>query len=732
MLPRVVPPLFAGAVWALPTAVLAEPCLPLATAIAALGTVLALVRSVPHRFAGLTALPALLAAMPLPSAPPPAPPIGPAWVTGIASGCVRAPDLGLCVLVLGPPTSGLRLTLDGDLEALPGDHVALLAYGTLAPAPGLPASVRGVAGSARITPGPWSLRRLAAAARRALERQLLTRLDGETAALVAALVLGRDTRPASDLQQAHRATGLSHLLAVSGAHAAMLAFLLGLTGWHGRPRPGRSRARTNTLLLLLVVYAAITGCEPPVVRAVAAYAIAAVAMRNGRPCGVGPLLLLPAMLTAMLQPEALLGPSFLLSYAAVAGLALAGTPRQQSAVGLWLLGPLRASAFATLTTAPVTLAFFGQVAPWTVLLTPLLAPMVALLLLLGLATALLGVVVAPLADLLAAPLQALAGGYVAFVRVADLLPGTPVPAAFAAPAWALFFAGFVGACVLACWPTRAGCLATAVVMILPHWLPLSPRPTPALHLFAVGHGQACLVQHGDHATAIDCGSLHAPFVAAERLAEALSRRRLDLLVVTHGDHDHHNGVEGLLARVAIGSAIGPRSLADSPVVDLLRAHGVAVHLLAPGERCTPAPHLVLWAPDLPATATDNDQSLWVSATVAATRVLLPGDAQELGVAAALASNFAAPHDVLVLPHHGRPNAAAPALLRAVRPRACFASAPAADGDTTLGAIARGFGAELWVTGQHGSLRLGGDGPLVFAESPGRPLAAPPRRPPLDN
>jgi competence protein ComEC len=265
-----------------------------------------------------------------------------------------------------------------------------------------------------------------------------------------------------------------------------------------------------------------------------------------------------------------------------------------------------------------------------------------------------------------------------------------------------------------------------VVAIAPHWLPLCPRPTPALHLFAVGHGQSCLVQHADHATAIDCGSLNAPFVAAERMARALGRRRLDVLVLTHGDHDHHNGVDDLLARVAIGSAIGPRSLASSPVAALLREHGTALRLLAPGERCTPAPHVTVWAPDLPATAGDNDQSLWVSTTVAGTRVLLPGDAQELGVAAALANDFATPHDLLVLPHHGRPNAAAPALLRAVQPRACFASASAADGDTTLGAIACGYGAELWVTGQHGSLRLAGADRRVFAELPGRPLAAPPR------
>jgi beta-lactamase superfamily II metal-dependent hydrolase len=73
----------------------------------------------------------------------------------------------------------------------------------------------------------------------------------------------------------------------------------------------------------------------------------------------------------------------------------------------------------------------------------------------------------------------------------------------------------------------------------------------------------------------------------------------------------------------------------------------------------------------------------------------------------LAHGFAAPHDVLVLPHHGRANLLGPRLLQRVRPVAALASAATADGDTALGAIARRCGAELWLTGHHGHLTLDG-------------------------
>jgi competence protein ComEC len=720
-------PLAFAAAWALPTALLVPVCAPLAAAVAAAG-LLAACRRVPGcGLPGLAALPVLLAGLGSPAAPAPAmPPPGPAWLFGPVAAVVRSPEHGATSLVLGVQHPAVVVHLDRDLSVLPGDAVALLVYVAAPPAPGVPGTVRGFAATASVVPGPPTLGRLAAALRRILEVELLSRTHGEAAGLLAALVLGRDTRPAGELQQAHRGTGLSHLLAVSGAHAAMLAFLLGLTRWNGRPRPGRSGRRTSAVLGLLGAYALITGCEPPVVRAVLAYALAAVAARAGRPCGVVPLLLLPALVTALLQPSALLGPSFLLSYAAVVGLALAGAPHGEPRLARWVLLPLRSSLCAAVLTAPITLWFFGQFAPWTIALTPLLAPLVAVLLLLGLCTGVLGPFLPWAADLVAAVLQALADAYIAVVRAADGLPGTPVHASCAPSAAMLVAAAFVGLVALLAQPTRRCCLGVAALQTLPHWLPLPVRAADELRLFAVGHGQSCLITSASgHLAAIDCGSLQRPYLAAQRLVDALPRRRLDLLVLSHDDQDHHNGTSHLLERVPIDRALLPAALLASPVAAALRARGTAVTGLPPGAVATPAPHLRIWAPPCQAGADDNDGSLWVSAALGDCRVLLCGDAQERGIDAAIAAGFAAPHDVLVLPHHGRSAGRGRELLAAVQPRACLASASTADGETVLGALARRLGSEVWVTGQHGSLALAGSPPRIAAECAARPL--PPRQ-----
>src|SRR5690606_34804366 len=139
--------------------------------------------------------------------------------------------------------------------------------------------------------------------RRAMERELLRLVPGPHGVMLATLVLGRATRPDPDLAAAHRATGLSHLLAVSGAHAAMLAFLLGMSS-RGR-HLGAGRTRSLFVLTILLIYGSIAGAEPPVLRAVVAFALAAIAARVGRPFGIASGLMVPALITCVVEPEAL-------------------------------------------------------------------------------------------------------------------------------------------------------------------------------------------------------------------------------------------------------------------------------------------------------------------------------------------------------------------------------------------------------------------------------------------
>ncbi len=693
--------LAAAVAWSLPTAVLARICLPAAAVLTVLGLFFALGSRHAQRRAGLCALPILLAAIPPLACSAPEPTAGPAWIDGRVRDVVRAPLTGRNYVELGDE---LRVAFPGVIELLPGDLVRVMVRCREVTIPGVRATLQAVPATMQVIDGPWSVRRSCARLRRALERELLRLVPGEHGATLATLVLGRATRPDHDLAAAHRATGLSHLLAVSGAHAAMLAFLLGMSS-RGR-HLGASRARSTSVLVILLVYGSIAGAEPPVLRAVVAYTLTAIAARVGRPFGIAQGLLIPAWITCLVEPEALLGPSFLLSYAAVIGLAMALRQRQPETPSEWLGDGLRASFWATLLTAPLTLGFFGQLAPWTILLTPLCAPLVALMLLLGLVAATISLLAPSLGDIFSLPLHAMTSSYSWIVHTADWLPGTPIPAWFRPPAWAIAVVTSMGSVLVLVRPKKSS-LVVAIVAVSSLWFVSgSPAEPPHLKLFAIGHGQAALLMtNHQHQIVVDCGSLQGGARAARRLEESLTRRTIDLLIVTHADQDHYNGVPFLTARLNIERALLPEGLAHSALHLLLLDHGCDVSLLKAGAQVTPLPDMLVFAPDLPAAASDNDRSLWLHATLAATTILFSGDAQELGIAAALASDFVKPSDVLVLPHHGRRNANAPHLLARVRPCTCLASATTVDGETLIGPLAERFGAELWTTGLHGTITL---------------------------
>ncbi|MEC8651250.1 MAG: ComEC/Rec2 family competence protein, partial [Planctomycetota bacterium] len=463
---------------------------------------------------------------------------------------------------------------------------------------------------------------------------------------------------------------------------------------------------------ILAVYGGVAGAEPPVVRAVVAAVLAAVAARIGRPFGLASGLLAPALVTAAASPEQLTGPSFLLSYAAVIGLGVAA--RTPSAPGLFgaLRSALRASFWATLLTTPLTLWFFEQLAPTTILLTPLCAPIVAALLLLGLVAASLAAVAPLLAEWLGPLLQLLAATYASIVYAADSLPWTPISSNGTPPGWLVGLAGFTAAGWIFARPRRRTIIGGAALVAALWFLPLAPAAAPGLEVFAVGHGQAALLTDSSGAQSlVDCGSLQSGARAAASVTAALPRRRLELLVITHDDADHHNGVAALLRRVRVARAILPASMKATAVHQLLRAHATSVELLPNGATRREGP-LRVSAPRVPATASDNNRSLWVRASLRGAEVLLSGDAQEDGVAAAIKDGIAGQADLLLLPHHGRSNGNAPLLLAAVQPRACLVSAAANDGATALGVLARRFGAEVWTTGRHGDLRF--DGAAVHA------------------
>lgn len=216
--------------------------------------------------------------------------------------------------------------------------------------------------------------------RRALSLLALDRLQGEEAAMTAALLSGNQTGIGKEVMEAMRSSGLSHLLSISGVHVSMvglllyapLRFLAALIPWIALRWPIKKIAAAAAILGT-TLYTLLVGADAPTLRSALMTGIVLFAVIVDRKALSLRLVTLAAMLIMLTTPSAAMGPSFQMSFAAVLAMIAAyekpldkalkegvrfNLPVWLSGLGRWLRDILGTSLIATAATAPFTLFHF--------------------------------------------------------------------------------------------------------------------------------------------------------------------------------------------------------------------------------------------------------------------------------------------------------------------------------------------------------------------------------------
>ncbi|MCB1247580.1 MAG: MBL fold metallo-hydrolase, partial [Acidimicrobiia bacterium] len=169
---------------------------------------------------------------------------------------------------------------------------------------------------------------------------------------------------------------------------------------------------------------------------------------------------------------------------------------------------------------------------------------------------------------------------------------------------------------------------------------------PTLTVLDVGQGDAILVQDPDGgALLFDGGSDPA---VLDRALRRHGVRRLDTVVVSHGDIDHAGGLVDLVARRRVGRLVASAFTADSlDIVDLAHRHAVPVVVVEAGDRLSVGPIRIQVLGPGRRYASDNDGSI-VLLVEGDPTVLLPGDIE----AVAQQDLPELRPVVMVVPHHG--------------------------------------------------------------------------------
>lgn len=419
--------------------------------------------------------------------------------------------------------------------------------------------------------------------------QALAPFDPEARALVRGVFLGDD----SGLDRATRSSislsGMAHIFAVSGLHVGYLVLLVRFVCGRGFQR---RRLRFGLTLFLLLLYLSLCGWTASILRAslmALTLLSAELFMEENDPVSS---LSAAALLCLALRPLWLFSVGFQLSLLAVWAMYALGPLlcRLLKTGRAGLTGTLCYSLAAVLGTAPLICHYFFYVPWWGWLLSPLVIAAAGVAVALCLTGLVASVFWPPLASFILQGavwvMQALAGG----ARLLGSLHISGYAGALSVPWLLLAYAALLAAPLAFRRLKRRGRPAAAGLLALALLIPLAfsggvrvDRDSPLPHTLAqvtfldVGQGDCALVRTAGGSTAlIDGGGLpqYRGYIGDQVVLpylHSLGLDHIDLMVSSHPDLDHSDGLLSVLDELPVGALLYSGAAGEEENAELLQA-----------------------------------------------------------------------------------------------------------------------------------------------------------------
>ena len=594
--------------------------------------------------------------------------------------------------------------------------------------------------------------------RQQFEAFLHANLTPDNATLYQALLIGDSSSLSPEVSEMYRATGIMHILAISGSHLVVVAFLttvffrflVNRFPWLLLRLPA-AKISLALSFPVLFLYTGFAGFQPPVVRSLIMTSVFITAILLDRQWSSLNNLAIAAFCILLPNPLSFHTASFQLSFAATVAIVLA-MPRLapwrpqkddrsplQTLRFLFISG-LFISCAAFLATSPLALLHFNRISLagpittllvtpflcfWTLplglmaILTQQLAPAVAVFLL---KTGAFGIQISHTLT-----------AFIAGLPFSSLwLPTPPIPLLLLSYALLLLISHSKR-------PLPILAMLACFALLLSGYIPLPKWPdnSAQISFLSVGNGSATVIeQPGNRVTLIDGGGpptglfnvgerIIAPFLWHKQI------RHVDQIILTHAHADHFNGLPWIIKRFRPTTLWLSETSSHEPsfaafLQEAKQANcqvlvAKAGEVLVNGETgfaITCLANLALTEnnalntegkkiPDNP-----NNRGLILRLDNGGNTFLFPGDIEKNYEEQILQKKALLKADVLLTPHHGLGSSGSALFIEAVKPRYCVVSTEKKEPFPP--AQYRNSGAEIFSTARHGSIFFVSDGKTITA------------------